>query len=90
MAKKKFTNSFQDIFTPTTNDVDSSSSACNRDEEVVRTTILMNPALYKRIKAIAHWERKAIKDIINEAFVQRIDQYSEEEMRNIEKLYESN
>jgi hypothetical protein len=71
MAKKQFTNSFQDIFSPTETQL--------LKEDVIKTLrrimmikyneqrFCLSRQTYKTIKAIAYWERKQIKDIIEEA-----------------------
>jgi hypothetical protein len=70
MAKKQFTNSFQDIFSPTETKLlkqDVTKASADIDDKIQRTTLLLNRETYKTIKAIAYWERKQIKDIIEEA-----------------------
>ena len=67
MAKKQFTNSFQDIFSPTETKLlkqDVTKASADIDDKIQRTTLLLSSETYKTIKAIAYWERKQIKDII--------------------------
>jgi len=70
MAKKQFTNSFQDIFAPTETQLlkeDVANAPENNNDKIQRTTLMLSRKTYKTIKAIAYWERKQIKDIIEEA-----------------------
>jgi len=70
MAKKQFTNSFQDIFSPTETQLlkeDVANAPENNNDKIQRTTLMLSRKTYKTIKAIAYWERKQIKDIIEEA-----------------------
>ena len=70
MAKKQFTNSFQDIFSPTETQLlkeDVAKAQEDNNDKIQRTTLMLNRKTYKTIKAIAYWERKQIKDIIEEA-----------------------
>ena len=70
MAKKQFTNSFQDIFSPTETHLlkeEFIKTPEDNDDKIQRTTLLLSRQTYKTIKAIAYWQRKQIKDIIEEA-----------------------
>ena len=70
MAKKQFTNSFQDIFSPTETQLlkeDVANAPENNNDKIQRTTLMLSRKTYKTIKAIAYWQRKQIKDIIEEA-----------------------
>lgn len=84
MAKKQFTNSFQDIFSPTIispkNDNKTKIHESTVDD-IQRTTILLSGKTYHIIKAIAFWERKQIKDIIDEAFKSRIAAVDSDELK---------
>jgi len=85
MAKKQFTNSFQELFTPTEQHVSKQNAieAIEQvDEFVQRTTLLLNRNTYETVKAIAHWERKQIKEIIQEALLEYI---SKMDSQDIEK-----
>ena len=70
MAKKQFTNSFHDIFSPTETQLlkeDVAKAQEDNNDKIQRTTLMLSRKTYKTIKAIAYWERKQIKDIIEEA-----------------------
>mgnify|MGYP001328632309 CR=1 FL=1 len=79
MAKKQFTNNFQDIFTPTEAHPPKKEVVNvpdQDDDKIQRTTLLLRRKTYKTIKALAYWERKQIKDIIEEgiaAYLSKID-----------------
>ena len=70
MAKKQFTNSFHDIFSPTETHLlkeEFIKTPEDNNDKIQRTTLMLSRKTYKTIKAIAYWERKQIKDIIEEA-----------------------
>ena len=86
---KKFKNNFQDIFTPTTKAHEPTEKEENTSNEAMRTTLLMDKKNYEQIKAIAFYERKQIKDVINEAFLLKIKSYSDDELKSIMDVYQS-
>jgi hypothetical protein len=93
MAKKQFTNSFQDIFTPTESNPNKKVVVKAEDkyeEEVKRTTLLLNRKTYKTIKAVAYWERKQIKDIIQEAITVYLDSMDSFELDKAITNYDAN
>ncbi len=87
---KKFKSNFQDIFTPTTDVSEDIGGKGNKEKEIVRTTLLMDKKIYEQIKACAYYERKQIKDIINEAFSLKLNSYSGEELKSIINTYLTN
>jgi len=83
MAKKQFTNSFQDIFSPTETHLlkeEFIRTPEDNDDKIQRTTLLLSKQTYKTIKAIAYWERKQIKEIIHEAFVTYLNSLDADEL----------
>ena len=97
MAKKQFTSSFQDIFSPTTETktVTSVEKVAVREqesatEEIQRTTILLGKNTYLTIKAIAFWERKQIKDVIQQGLDGIIHGYTQEQLTQMKKEFEAN
>jgi len=84
---KKFKSNFEDIFTPTTETPDTSNNQKGTKNKVVRTTLLMDSDIYEQIKAVAFFERKQIKDVINEAFSLKVKSYSHEELKSIMDIY---
>lgn len=84
---KKFKNNFQDIFTPTTETPEASSNHKDETNKVIRTTLLMDSNIYEQIKAIAFFERRQIKDVINEAFLLKVKSYPEEELNSVMDVY---
>jgi len=90
MAKKQFTSNFQDIFSPTISEENSTQTDTKKDvekvdstDDIVRTTILLNKSTYHTIKAIAYWERLQIKDLLQKALNSIIDSYSDEQLKKI-------
>lgn len=93
MSKKQFTNSFQDIFTPTENKSQKDEVAkvpVQDDNEIQRTTLLLRRKTYKTVKALAYWERKQIKDIIQEAIATYINSMDSKELERAITHYAAN
>ncbi|MDY0281604.1 MAG: hypothetical protein RBR35_13720 [Salinivirgaceae bacterium] len=94
MAKKAFTNNFEDIFSTTVDQPsmkDKSSNAndsSDSDDAIQRTTLLIQKSTYDSIKAIAHWERFPIKDLLENALKSVISSYSNEQLETIKKEYD--
>lgn len=91
MAKKKFTQSFQDIFSPTENQFtreDTEKKTEMADDETKRTTLMLSSKTYVTIKAIAYWQRKQIKDIIHEAVKAYLDSMDVDELKLAIESYE--
>ncbi|MBK7133892.1 MAG: hypothetical protein IPH69_14050 [Bacteroidales bacterium] len=83
MAKKQFTNSFQDIFSPTETHLikeEFIKKPEDNDDKIQRTTLLLSRQTYKTIKAIAYWERKQIKEIIHEAIMVYLNSLDADEL----------
>ena len=97
MAKKQFTSNLNDIFAPTTGmskpmaKPSSITASIPKEEEpqevVQRTTLLLNRDTYDAIRAIAHWERLQIKDLLQEALQGIVSRYSEEELAGIRREF---
>jgi len=60
------------------------------ETESTRTTIIVNVSTYDKIKAIAYWERKPIKEVIEKSFRLILDEYSTEELSEIVNSYRKN
>jgi hypothetical protein len=92
MAKKQFTNSFQDIFSPTESHLlkeEFIKTPEDNDDKVQRTTLLLSRQTYKTIKAIAYWERKQIKDIIHEAIANYLNSLDASELEKAIAQFEA-
>lgn len=89
MAKKQFTNSFQDIFSPTeTPSVKEEVIIVPEiDDEIIRTTILLNKKTYESIKSIAFWKRCQIKDLIDKALISVINSYTKDQLSEMYKEF---
>jgi hypothetical protein len=89
MAKKAFTNNFEDIFSSTVEQKSSVKEPSNQksfldsDIAIQRTTILLQKSTYDTIKAIAHWERVQIKDLLDNALQAIISTYSAEQLQTM-------
>lgn len=85
MSKKNFTGGIDSLFQ------NSTSEAKNVMPEKIeiktpsysRTTIILNNKTYEKIKAIAYWERKPIKDVIEMAFKALLSNYSVDEQEKM-------
>lgn len=44
-------------------------------ENETRATFIINEEILDKLKAIAYWDRKLIKEVINEALINYIDKY---------------
>ena len=90
MTKKSFNTALTDIFSSTEN---SSRNETKKEvldgEELTRTTLILTSKTYDKIKAIAYWERKLIKDIIEDGLSQIISRYSQEELNNIVEKFQN-
>jgi len=83
LAKKQFTNSFQDIFSPTETHLlkeEFIKTPEDNNDKIQRTTLMLSRKTYKTIKAIAYWERKQIKDIIEEAIANYLNSIDAKEL----------
>ena len=90
MAKKSFTRGVESLFPSNQKEESKKESVLsNEKSSYSRTTIIIDDTLYEKIKAIAYWERKAIKDIIEKGFNRVISDYNEDEMDKIIKTYKS-
>ena len=93
MSKKQFTSSFQDIFTPTETHPPKKEVAKvpdQDDDKIQRTTLLLSQKTYKTIKALAYWERKQIKDIIEEAIATYLSKIDANELEKARIHFEAN
>jgi hypothetical protein len=92
MAKKQFTDSFQDIFSPTESHLSKEEfikTPEENEEKIQRTTLMLNRQTYKTIKAIAYWERKQIKDIIEEAITTYLNSKDAKELEKATVQFEA-
>lgn len=93
MAKKQFTSSFQDIFTPTETHPprkEVGKVLDQDDDKIQRTTLLLSQKTYKTVKALAYWERKQIKDIIDEAIASYLSKIDVNELEMAIFQFEAN
>ncbi len=89
MAKKNFTSGIDSLFQASDKKVEKEKTE-NREQKTLsysRTTLIVNSDTYEKIKAIAYWERKSIKDLIEEGFNQIISKYSKEQIIDIQNQY---
>lgn len=87
--KKQFTASFNDIFAPTSKEPTIAEKPVDKEkkDDIIRTSFLMNSNTYYSIKAIAHWERCQIKDLVDKALQSIIDSYTEDQLNEIQKSF---
>ena len=91
MAKKNFSSGIDSLFQSSGKETIKEKTE-NREGKTTsysRTTLIVNNDTYDKIKAVAYWERKSIKDLIEEAFNFVILKYSPEQLNNIIKEHKS-
>ncbi len=79
MAKKKFTNNFEDIFSSESSGNSSNNKKATRK---IKSTYLFDDSILESIKAISYYERTPIGDIINQACKNYIESYDSMEKAN--------
>lgn len=81
MAKKNFTGGIDSLFHYSKIDkkIETTEKNINRTISYSRTTIIVNNDTYEKIKAIAYWERKPIKEIVELGFNAVLSLYPIEE-----------
>ncbi len=84
---KKFKSNFQDIFTPSSEFSEPTHNQQNKTSDTVRTTLLMDRNIYEKIKACAFYERKQVKEIINQSFTLKLKSYSDGELESMMDIY---
>ena len=92
MAKKNFTGGIDSLFQGSPRDVKKEENP-ERENEITkysRTTLILNTESYEKIKAIAYWERKQIKDLIISAINNIINSYDNQTIDKIMKAYNEN
>lgn len=47
----------------------------NKPQQDVRTTFIIDARTHKKIKALAYWERRTIKDVFNRALSEYLTRY---------------
>lgn len=92
MAKKNFSGGIDSLFQRNEHEQKKEPDDKNKsiETESARTTIIVNVSTYEKIKAIAFWERKTIKEIIEKSFTLYLNQYTSEELTQmVESLKKS-
>ncbi len=89
MAKKRFTSSFEDIFTqqPERHGEDKGTNQNVNANRKIKSTYLYDEATLDTIKAISYYRRMPIGDVLNEACESFINSF--EELDKAKALYES-
>jgi hypothetical protein len=86
MSKKNFTGGLNSLLGDQTETVKrgrpqivfkeiTKSSQEGTKENETRATFIVNEELLDKLKAIAYWERKLIKEVINSALQEAVDRY---------------
>ena len=86
MSKKNFTGGLNSLLgeqpdkpkrgrpVTQTKEITKSSQEGTKENET-RATFIVNEELLDKLKAIAYWERKLIKEVINSALQEAVDRY---------------
>jgi hypothetical protein len=61
----------------------------DNNDKIQRTTLMLSRKTYKTIKAIAYWERKQIKDIIEEAIAGYLNSINANELEKAIAQFEA-
>lgn len=77
MSQKSFKTSFDSILLGQRDEEKNKIKKITSTQEI-RATFIVNKSYIERLKAISYWERKLIKTIINEAFVNYIEKYEKD------------
>jgi len=90
MAKKSFTGGLNSLLgenekpkgkrgrpKTSTRKITKSSQEGTKEKET-RATFIVNEDLLEKLKAIAYWDRKLIKEVVNTALQDRVDKYEKE------------
>ena len=92
MAKKNFTQGFNDILSTRNEKILSQNQGINEKvdkKEVSRTTLLMDADLFIELKAIAWYERIELKEAVNRAIKLLKKKYPAAELNQIVDDYTS-
>ena len=73
MGKKNFKTSFDSLLLGE----GSKSTSVKASEKEVRATFIVKASHIDKLKAISYWERKMIKNVIDEALKEYIDSYEQ-------------
>ena len=89
MAKKNFVSGIDILFQSPKPEFKKEQNAIDEKNKVeqTRTTLIVNTGTYEKIRAVAYWERKSIKDIIEKSFNLTLIQYSSEELKEMVEHY---
>jgi hypothetical protein len=85
MSKKNFTGGLNSLLgdnekpkrgrpKTSTREITKSSQEGTKEKET-RATFIVNEELLEKLKAIAYWDRKLIKEVVNTALQDRVDKY---------------
>ena len=86
MAKKNFTGGLNSLLgdqpekpkrgrpVTQTKEITKSSQEGTKEKET-RATFIVNEELLEKLKAIAYWDRKLIKEVVDTALQDRVDKY---------------
>lgn len=94
MGKKEFKSGLDAIFQGSTLDepieTKGKETLVSGSPRGIRATFIVDADALFKLKAIAYWERKQIKDIVDRAFNNLISNYPKEKIDEILKLYNEN
>jgi len=76
MTKKSFKTGFDSLLCESREEAHSYSPPKKENKPLeTRATLIVESELFKSIKAISYWERKKIKDVVNESFKDYVEKY---------------
>lgn len=88
MAKKSFKQGIDAIFSSSTDDKEEKqSNESNFRQEQIRTSFILEKALFEKIKAVAFWERITITKLIKKSIHEYLDRQDEKEIEKAIHIY---
>lgn len=78
MSKKNFSGGLSTVLGDQPETIKSESiktSKIGLKENETRATFILDESLYNKLKAIAHWDRRLIKDVLNEVLQDAVTRY---------------
>ncbi|HJD59406.1 MAG TPA: hypothetical protein LFW20_01835 [Rickettsia endosymbiont of Omalisus fontisbellaquei] len=73
MSKKDFKTGFDSLLSS-----DKPTKTTISNERTIHASFVVNSSYVEKLKAISYWDRKKIKDVVNEAFKNYIELYEQE------------
>ncbi|MDX9695246.1 MAG: hypothetical protein RBT49_05600 [Bacteroidales bacterium] len=92
MSKKNFSGGIDSLFqnSKIESNITIEEKIEDKTSSYSRTTIIVNNETYEKVKAIAYWQRKSVKDIIERAFDLVLSEIPNDKLIEIINFYKQN